>query len=654
MYKHAAIILLVLFLLPALTPAQPVQLPYIFHDDTGSNWDVQYDGSIGDGGNDLYDGGGRLFVNANTQYNSPNQQATLDAARNELTFPPVQMAGLNVSRRVAVLPRLSTVRFTEIFENPTAAAVRIQVRCYFNLGGSLQQALPLFDKKSRQPLGYAIADQSNSTAMVGAGRGAKVLPRFNYQQNNDNVDIFYELDVPPKQTVAIVHFQIRRRTAPDSQSAWESIKERDLLRDVSRDMRRRIVNFPGGDSFIGDLEILRGDAIDIVELRGGDTYRGTLKFDQLRLQTIHGPVTLPAERVVSILNVGVFKPSQLIVTAEGEVFGGRIDLDHVPLQLTSGQLVKIPIGQVTRAGYRKRPGEPDEWNFDARPAAYLAGGERLHVKLPTTDYNLATPSGPIRLSPAVVSSIVFRGEDRTVPEVRLTDGSRISALLGASMFEMTLTGLGADQTANIPAAALQQLKFAPEQDTDHLTPTFTLANQDTLVGTVGGTLSLETPFDTLHIEGNEIKAISHARGDDHDVVITLWDDSTLGGRLVESHVTCLLKCGVSLRVPIALIESYSQPLPTPSPNMVDRIKEVVRDLDSSDWKVRDRAQAQILAIGPSVMSVLRKIQPTAPAEASQRIDLILHRLMLQLEREARGGGDVPARPQVENEVPILQ
>src|SRR6266571_1003993 len=52
-----------------------VQLPYVFHDDMGSNWDVQYDGSIGDGGNDLYDGGGRLFINGSAQYQSPNQQA---------------------------------------------------------------------------------------------------------------------------------------------------------------------------------------------------------------------------------------------------------------------------------------------------------------------------------------------------------------------------------------------------------------------------------------------------------------------------------------------------------------------------------------------------------------------------------------------------
>src|SRR5258705_9242760 len=92
----------------ALAQMQSVQLPYVFHDDMGSNWDVQYDGSIGDGGNDLYDGGGRLFINNSAQYQSPNQQATFDAAHNELTFPPAAMGGVNVSRRGGGFPFLGT------------------------------------------------------------------------------------------------------------------------------------------------------------------------------------------------------------------------------------------------------------------------------------------------------------------------------------------------------------------------------------------------------------------------------------------------------------------------------------------------------------------------------------------------------------------
>jgi hypothetical protein len=108
--------------------------------------------------------------------------------------------------------------------------------------------------------------------------------------------------------------------------------------------------------------------------------------------------------------------------------------------------------------------------------------------------------------------------------------------------------------------------------------------------------------------------------------------------LVESHVSCALRCGVGLRVPVALVERYAQPLPMPSESVAKQIRQIARDLDSDQWRVRDRAQAKILALGPPVMSVLKQIQPAAPAEASQRIDLIVARLAKELEGPSANGG----------------
>jgi hypothetical protein len=621
---------------------QTVGLPYVFRDVRGSNWDVMYDGSIGDGGNDLYDGGGRLFLNNSAQYQSPTQQATLDPTGTELDFPPMPFAGLNVSRRVAVLPSLSTIRFTEVLENPTSAAVHVQLRCYFNMGGSVQQAIPLVDKhKPREPVGYAIADQSNAVAMVACGRGSKLQPRFNYRQNDDNVDIFYEVDVPPHQTVAVVHLQVRRQSAAEAETSWQDLKDKDLLQGMPRDLRKRVINFPAGDSFIGDLEILRGDAHDIVELRDGDTYRGTIKLDQFHLQTLYGPLTLERESLISILNVGAFRPSQLMVTREGEVFGGRLDVNVIKLQLSSGQITAIPMAQITRIGLRSRPGDPEEWDFANKPVAYLGGGERMRIKLPSGDFNLATPSGPIRVNPSLVSSVVFQGEENTVPEVHLIDGSKLSALLGTSTFDVTLVGLGAEQHACIPSAAVKRFTFAPEQETDPLTPQFTLSNHDQLMGTIGGTLSLQTPFDTLHVEGSQIKKLTHTQAGEHDIQLTLWDDSTLSGRLVESHLTCVLNCGMMIQVPIALVDVYRQPIPTPSPPMVERIRQMVRDLDAESWKTRDRAQVQILSIGTPALSVLKQLHATAPPEAAQRIALIINDLSAEVESTTATMSAVP-------------
>jgi hypothetical protein len=85
--------------------------------------------------------------------------------------------------------------------------------------------------------------------------------------------------------------------------------------------------------------------------------------------------------------------------------------------------------------------------------------------------------------------------------------------------------------------------------------------------------------------------------------------------------------------------------------MIDRIKQTAHDLDSDDWRIRDQAQTQIIAIGPSAMSVLQKIRPAAPTEAAQRIDLIINRLSTDLEEATRSSAPAaPVQNNPQNEV----
>src|SRR5205823_2222809 len=104
-----------------------------------------------------------------------------------------------------------------------------------------------------------------------------------------------------------------------------------------------------------------------------------LKDAGYKLQTAYGPVELPAEKVVGMMTVGAFRPAQLFITAEGEVIGGALEADAVALQMSSGQLTRIPLANITRLGYRKRAGEPEEWKFD-KPMAFLRDGQRVGVQ----------------------------------------------------------------------------------------------------------------------------------------------------------------------------------------------------------------------------------------------------------------------------------
>src|SRR5207248_7673649 len=114
------------------------------------------------------------------------------------------------------------------------------------------------------------------------------------------------------------------------------------------EIRRIVVNFPASQSFIGEREVLRGNMLDAIELRGGDTLNGTLQAKTYKLTTFYGPVELPSERVVGLINVGQYRPRQLIVTNEGEIFGGQLADQTIDLQLSSGQVTQVPLSQVAR------------------------------------------------------------------------------------------------------------------------------------------------------------------------------------------------------------------------------------------------------------------------------------------------------------------
>jgi hypothetical protein len=114
-----------------------------------------------------------------------------------------------------------------------------------------------------------------------------------------------------------------------------------------------------------------------------------------------------------------------------------------------------------------------------------------------------------------------------------------------------------------------------------------------------------------------------AGGSPNEVQLTLWDGTTLSGRVRGDALDCALRCGAGLRVPVAMVKRYAQPRPRPSPQVVERIKAVVAELNGDDWKTRDRAAAQLASIGPSAGAVLKELRDGQPPEVRQRIDQIL-------------------------------
>jgi hypothetical protein len=431
------------------------------------------------------------------------------------------------------------------------------------------------------------------------------------------------VEIPPKQTAVIVHVQIYRQQFNAACAILGEIKEKEYLAALPAELQRKVVNFRVGDSAIGDTEILRGGISDIVELRGGDVLRGQVIQPAYRLQTFYGLLDLPVDKVVSLINVGDFRPRQLLVMRDGEVFGGHLAEQEMPVRLSGGQEMRVPVRQISRVGYRRRGGENEDWTF-SKPMVFLRSGDRMEVKPPTAEVAVSTRYGVLKLKPQIIGSIAYQGEEQSLHQVQLVDGSRFAALVMADSYEVELAGQALLEPVRFSTASLARVQFnSAVNEPDDATPLMTLANGDVLVGTLQGQLRLETAFDTLAISTGEVKRLMSMKTAPADVQILLWDDSLLQGQLREPVLDFLTTCGISVRIPASLVEEYVQPRPQPSDNVIETIKSLVVRLNADDWRLRDEAQEKLIAMGPVALGTLKQMRVKEAPEAQQRIDLIV-------------------------------
>jgi hypothetical protein len=559
----------------------------------------------------------------------------MDDKTGELVFDNMMAQnGITITRRILIDKDQCFARYTDILKNnqPQDQTVNLQIQSNMNFG--MDQTQNINDPRRKDNVIGFTCSNGNGKAIVEmlAGKGAKLTPTFTYQQGQTIVQANMQVPVPANKEVAIVHIHGVTNTTDQAVQFVNQFKESKMLVSLPAELRKLVINFSGGQSFIGEREILRGDLFDVVEIRGGDTMRGTLQEPGYKLQTFYGNVDLPASRVIGLINVGEYRPRQLVVTVDGEIFGGKLAKDSINLELTSGQTTPIPLSQITRVGYRKRNDEPEEWTFD-KPFVSLRSGDRVAIEMPVAPIDVVTRYGPLKLDPKTIASIVFQNEEHGVHDVYLTDGSKFAGLVSAPAFEMKLSGGGTTtqpsaqpaQVVHFPTSAIARIQFVKpgeEVDTDE-TATLKLANDDLLVGSLVTELKLDTAFDTLTVRAGEIRKLARSREGATDVQVTLWDSSQVSGQLQDPTIQCQLGSGVTISIPIALIDEYNQPQPQPAAGMVEKIKASVAQLNADDWKARDRAEAELTSMGQVVVAVLKQMRPTQPPEAQQRIDQIL-------------------------------
>lgn len=616
--------------------------PYTVPDAAGNQWMVFGNGTVQQqGAQPVFQQAGMLTVNgASAPMMRAGVAARLDEKTGEVTIENLSMGGMAVTRRVLVSKEEGTVRFVDTFRNTGGrdASVTVNYTSNFNFGlaGGRLVADP---RRKDGVLGWAGATGNNrGVYVVMALPGSKLSPRINVPEGGSVVQGAFTLTVPAGKEQSLVVWLGSAEGVDKAEAVVTGVKPGKLLSGLAGDVRRTLANMATRTGLPGDLELLRGELFDVVETRTGDQLRGTIKDAGFALTTAFGRLELPGEKVAGLFVVGGQRPVMLVVTREGEVFGGTPEKEVLTLELTSGQVVRVPVGQVTRAGFRQRTGESEDGEVTGpgKPEVVLRSGQRMAIAGLPGALSVATRYGVLALPPASVASVVMRGEDSPVHVVTLTDGSRLSGLLTATSLDLTLDGAAGPAKLTVPTAAISRLspvapRGAEEAGGESDVPELRCAGEDVLRGVLAGDFEVETAFETVRVKGEQVRRISRpessgSAGEGGGVAVTLWDDSVVVGRPTKAGLEVRLGSGVEVLVPFELIEGYGNPRPAPSDEMGRRVRALVAQLNDDDFKVREAAQLQLLASGRSIVPVLKEVRGSQPIEAQQRIDAIVGQL----------------------------
>jgi hypothetical protein len=607
-----------------------VSLPFQISDGHGETWMVYQPFMIQMQGNmPVYQQAATITING-IQPNL-NTQPKQEEKTGELIFENLQVGGFTLTRRILFSTDEGYARVVDIIKNTGAQdqQMNLQEISYINFG--VQSAQMIMDpKKTSQNIGWVgttAAGNGKAALELYGGPGTKMVPTIESPQGSNNVISTVNMTLAAGKEVAFAHIHMVVTTQEAGVQWSNNLKSGKMFADLPKEVRAAIINFRVRNSLLGDLEVLRGDLLDVVELRTGDKFNGNLTETSYKLDTFYGTVDIPVEKVVSIINAGQFRPRQLVVTADGQIFGGHLQKSTIELELTSGQKTQIPLAQISRLGYRRRADEKEDSADDEQmqaPYMLMTSGERVSVAMPAGPIAVVTRYGTLQLSPDVISSIVFNSDDSGVHTIELTDGSKFNGLVTATEFDVKLTTAAKDQEVKFPVAALNRIVFSTRADTkEDPGATLTLKKDDLLMGTLQGDLKLDTAFDTIALHADELRQITHSKESPADLSVTTWDGTVFSGQLEEQSVQCHLKSGIDLSVPIGLVETYTNPNAVPPKMILDRIKGLVTSLNSDDWKDRDAAEKQLTTLGPGVASTLKQMRDAQPPEAQQRIDSVL-------------------------------
>ncbi|MCE5328401.1 MAG: hypothetical protein LLG01_18525 [Planctomycetaceae bacterium] len=624
-----------------LPTTKRVNLSWEASDGSSSRWDIQAYGNIGQGTSYAYSGG--MYCQIWGSNLGGRGYAFANDAGDEIELGPNQMNNITFSRRVKVYKDRGLARWLDIFENTSSAEILVPVSIYTCSNYSIGQTTTSTGAAAFGAKDSGFITQAQGGANVPSllhlvcSPNAAVQPAVTIQSNQ--IYVRYNLRVPAGKTAVLCHFESQNTSLTELTKLMKGFQVRSALRDLPEAVRNLIVNWKTGGGLEG-LDLSRSATTDTVIEGNDDRKFGTILNKSFTIQTLQGPLTLEASKVVGMARVGSQGDRVRVAMADGQVICGRTaglnGPQNLSLELSVGGTLTIPIDRVSEWSYRVSRERPQESPFSG-PVAVLRTGDRVAFDAAGLPMKFQTRYGTVDLEGATLASIDLDSEESGVHRAMFLNGSVVGGLLLGE--ELTLP-LRLGRPLKVRRDMISRLVFAEEPQENPELAKAILTNGDQLLGRLEASkLTIKTQYGLAEPPATSVMSMEFSTTHVGWCKVLSWDGSTIRGLLGEQRLAFRIVPGPVLDVHVGQFVSIQRPTAIPPDKVVAVVDQLVARLGAESYKDRQAAREALVQMGKSIAPLLKlRLGKATDPEVRTALEGII---------ETLGGGDEqPDAPQV--------
>ncbi|MDF1859772.1 MAG: hypothetical protein P1U87_06125 [Verrucomicrobiales bacterium] len=629
-------------------------------DKNGNSWNIEPNGTIGRIGSTMVNSGLDLSVN-DEKFVSFQPLMTSDGKEFVLRGRPLAgFPGLQVQRRIRLSGEAGALRYAEMFYNGSTDPVSVSVSLATNFSGNYKTFLT--DRGRTEPVllkdsesGIVVlpgATQSTRAFLFSLAESSSSLKPTISAQNRYGLTYRYPLRLEPGETGIILHY-VAQVVIPQN---FDRRNLQKLFRPYSFAENEGQIPSDWKDYLLNTADTARNPAIagirngglatlgiepgpnDILAIGSGTRLTGRVEGADLQVSNEYGQANLALPEIAAIVGKnGDAARSARVFLRDGQIVSGEVSASAFSFSQTGGGRIDLEMKALDRLVMASSTSDSD-WASGTLAMIETYRGDRF--KVPGTSAMKVEGVTPWGRLPVDLEQLVWLGPAMNGVNghwVELKSGLKCLVFLAGAGVDMKHPVLG-DLSVNT-----NDIKsiFTPEAQERNrwnsaagIETVVAVEGDQTILGDISNTtlpvVSGGTVIETAVDEIRRIKRVSASSispGGIPEKVpgfeIERWDGGTLSGFLLIDAISLKVE-GQSWRVPVRDIVQIDTPSPELTPETLAKIKELIEDLASPTWMVREKATRDLGAFGYLARPVLKKeLQVSDDPEVSHRLERIL-------------------------------